>query len=578
MKVNRSLIRQTKPGRWWIAATISLSVMQAGLLVAQAYLISSVVNAAFLLDQGLVTLRDELLWLFAITLLRLALNTLAHVSSVRAATSVKLELRMQLIQQLQQRGPVAMAGKRSGELVHTAQEGIESLDAYIGEYLPQLALAALVPFTIIAFIIPLDLISALVLALTAPLIPVFMVLIGDTAEDISRRQWKTLGDLSARFLDVLQGLSTLKLFGQSKAQIKRLRALGETHRMATMRVLRVAFLSALVLELVATISTAIVAVQVGLRLLYGRLEFQQAFFVLILAPEFYLPLRALGAKFHAGISGAVALESMLEFIRHGTAGPEAKKTDLQIKIKYPPLIEFQGVHVHFPQREFSVLRGFTLSIPPGTCTALVGPTGAGKSTVAHLLLHFLKPDAGMILVNGTPLGQIPPDIWRDHIAWVPQHPYLFNTNVIGNLRVANPGASFERLEWAARQAMAHEFISGLPHGYETNLGENALQLSAGQAQRIALARAFLKDAPVIILDEATANLDLESEAAVTASIQKLIADRTSLLIAHRLDTIACAHQIVVLAPGAMLESGSHHELMQQPGAYLRLQKLHGGSA
>ncbi|MGD8849078.1 MAG: thiol reductant ABC exporter subunit CydD [Anaerolineales bacterium] len=578
MKLNRTLIRQIKPGRLWIAATISLSVLQAGLLVAQAYLISSVINAVFLKDQGLVMLRSELLWLGALAFARLMLNTLTRVSSVRAATNVKLELRTRLIQRLQHLGPVALAGKRSGELVHTAQEGIESLDAYVGEYLPQLALAALTPITILVFIIPLDLISALVLAVTAPLIPVFMVLIGDTAADISRRQWKSLGDLSARFLDVLQGLSTLKLFGRSKSQIDRLRALGETYRLATMRVLRVAFLSALVLELVATISTAIVAVQVGLRLLYGQLEFQQAFFVLILAPEFYLPLRTLGAKFHAGISGAVALESMLSVGHRQQEDLEPEPADFQNQISHPARIEFDHVQVRFPQREGSGLTSFTLTLEPGACTALIGPTGAGKSTVAHLLLRFLKPERGRILVNGTPLHQIPPDTWRRHVAWVPQHPYLFNMSVLENLSLANPEAPYERLEWAARQARAHEFICQLPNGYQTIIGENALQLSAGQAQRIALARAFLKAAPLIILDEATAHLDVKSEAAVTASIKDLITGRTSLLIAHRLDTIVFADQITVMALGSILESGSHAELMLQSGAYRQLQDLYRGAS
>jgi thiol reductant ABC exporter CydD subunit len=578
MKVNRSLLRQIEPGRWWIAATIALSSLRAVLLVGQAFLISRVIDSVFLRHQGLSDLRIDLLCLLLIAGLSVVLTTLIRVCSVHAATKVKFELRGRLFQRLHALGPTALSSERSGELVNTAQEGIESLDAYISEYLPQLALAALIPLSIIAFILPLDYLSALVLFCTAPLIPVFMVLIGDTADDISRRQWKTLGDLSARFLDVLRGLPTLKLFGQGAAQTERLKKLGETHRVATMHVLRVAFLSALVLELVATISTAIVAVQVGLRLLYGWLAFEQALFVLILAPEFYLPMRSLGAKFHAGISGAVALERVNEILGRRSSHFEPGDKVVSLDLSHPPRIDFDQVRVHFPMREVPGLRGLDLTLQAGSCLALVGPTGAGKSTIARLLLRFIEPDEGLILVDGAPLNQIDPRDWRRHIAWVPQNPFLFNTSVLENLRMAAPGATLERVQWAARQSQAHEFIQRLPHGYETLLGENALQLSAGQAQRIALARAFVKDAALVILDEATANLDRASEAAVMDGIAKLIAGRTSLLITHRLDTLATADQIAVIASGTVLELGTHVQLMRQSGSYARLQTLSRGAS
>jgi thiol reductant ABC exporter CydD subunit len=577
MRVRRSLIRETGPSRWWLAGTIGLSVLQAVLLVSQAYLISRVISAAFLDGQGLSALQDQLLWLVILTLLRMVITTLARVAAVRASTRVKHDIRSRLMQQLHRMGPITLSREHRGELVHTAQEGIESLDAYVSEYLPQIALAGLIPLTIIAFILPLDPISAMVLLLTAPLIPVFMVLIGDAAEEVSQRQWKALGELSSRFLDVLQGLPTLKIFGRSKDQVARLRKLGHTHRTATMRVLRVAFLSALVLELVATISTAIVAVQVGLRLLYGRLGFEQAFFVLILAPEFYIPLRTLGAKFHAGISGAVALERVLEFLNRKPHDIRSGHRITHFKPGGPPAIRFEDVHMRFPDRRESALHDFDLTIPPGSCTAFVGPTGAGKSTVAHLLLGFIEPERGRIFVNDTPLNQIEPDAWRRCVAWVPQRPYLFNTSVLENLRMAAPGASMQAVRTAAHQAMAHGFITNLPQGYDTVVGENALHLSAGQAQRIALARAFLKDAPLVILDEATANLDRESESSVIAAAESLIKDRTALLIAHRLDMIAGADQIVVLVSGKILERGAHVDLMQGSGLYAQLQKVSRGA-
>jgi thiol reductant ABC exporter CydD subunit len=576
MKVSRSLIQQTKPAHWWLAGTISLAVLQAIFMVAQAYLISRVVTAAFLHGQNLNALQDELVWFLTLSVLRLGANTLVRVTSVHASTCVKSEIRGRLIRQFQILGPVALSSERLGELVNTAQEGIENLDAYVSEYLPQIALSALIPFTIIVFILPVDLTSALILLITAPLIPIFMVLIGDTAEDISRRQWKTLGDLSARLMDALLGLYTLKLFGQSKNQATRLQRLGETHRMATMQVLRVAFLSALVLELVATISTAIVAVQVGLRLLYGRLEFEQAFFVLILAPEFYLPLRALGAKFHAGVSGAVALERVLEF--SPTERGKTKQTWIEKRKEphNPPRIQFDDVDVRYPGRATPALQSFSLVLAPGSSTALIGPTGGGKSTVSHLLLRFIEPDCGRILVDGIPLNQIDPDLWRRSVTWVPQHPYLFNASVLDNLRLAAPAAPMERIFWATQQANIHDFIDRLPNGYKTQMGENGLKLSAGQAQRIAMARAFLKDSPLIILDEPTSNLDRDSEHFVMESIGNLISGRTALLITHRLDTVGEMDQIAILSSGTIREHGSHAMLMRQSGTYTELQKLYMG--
>jgi thiol reductant ABC exporter CydD subunit len=576
MKINRSLIRQTKPARWWLVGTISLSVLQAIFVVAQAYLISRIVTAAFLLGQNLSAFQDEFLWFLTLSILRLGSNTLKRVTSVHASTCVKTEIRGHLIRQFQILGPVALSSERLGELVNTAQEGIENLDAYVSEYLPQIALSALIPLTIIVFILPVDLTSALVLLITAPLIPIFMVLIGDTAEDISRNQWQTLGDLSARLMDALLGLYTLKLFGQSKDQAARLQQLGETHRIATMQVLRVAFLSALVLELVATISTAIVAVQVGLRLVYGRLEFEQAFFVLILAPEFYLPLRSLGAKFHAGISGAVALERVLEFIPNESGKTKQIWTKERREPHRPPRIQFDDVYVRYPGRRTSALRGFNLVLAPGSSTALIGPTGEGKSTVSHLLLRFVEPDEGHILIDGIPLNQLDPDLWWRSVTWVPQHPYLFNASLLDNLRLAAPAAPMEHIYWATQQANIHDFIIRLPNGYETRVGENALKLSAGQTQRIAMARAFLKDSPLIILDEPTANLDRDSELAVMESIRKLTSGRTALLITHRLDTIGDMDQIAVLSSGIVQEHGSHSMLMRQSGPYAELQKLYAG--
>jgi ATP-binding cassette subfamily C protein CydD len=342
-----------------------------------------------------------------------------------------------------------------------------------------------------------------------------------------------------------------------------------------MGVLRVTFLSALVLELVATISTAVVAVQIGLRLLYGQLAFQQGFFVLLLAPEFYLPLRLLGTRFHAGMQGVAAAQRIFEVLEtpaaehsarsSGRPGPSPKRLD----------IRFRGVHYAYEEGKRPALNGLSFELPQGRSLALVGPSGAGKSTVAYLMLRFIEPDQGAITVGGQPLDALSPAAWREQVAWVPQNPYLFHGTVAENICLARPDASLDQVESAASQASASGFIEALPKGYGTVIGERGARLSGGEAQRIALARAFLKDAPLLILDEATANLDPEIEAMVQEAMARLLPGRTALIIAHRLSTVYRADRIVVLDRGQLAQEGSHIDLMQQSGLYRRLVGAYG---
>jgi ATP-binding cassette subfamily C protein CydD len=472
-------------------------------------------------------------------------------------------------------GPAYTRGERSGELANTAVEGIEALDAYFRQYLPQLALAALVPLTVLIFVFPLDWVSGLVMLLTAPLIPVFMILIGSLAESLTRRQWTSLSRMSAHFLDVLQGLATLKLFGRSREQYRIIAQISDEFRETTMGVLRVTFLSALVLELVATISTAVVAVQIGLRLLYGQLAFQQGFFVLLLAPEFYLPLRLLGTRFHAGMQGVAAAQRIFEVLETPAATDSARSSGRPAASPKRLDIRFSGVHYAYEEGKRPALNGLSFELPQGRSLALVGPSGAGKSTVAYLMLRFIEPDQGAITVGGQPLDALSPAAWREQVAWVPQNPYLFHGTVAENIRLARPGASLDQVESAASQASASAFIEALPKGYDTIIGERGARLSGGEAQRIALARAFLKDAPLLILDEATANLDPEIEAMVQEAMARLLSGRTALIIAHRLGTVYRADRIVVLDRGQLAQEGSHIDLMQQSGLYRRLVGAYG---
>jgi ATP-binding cassette subfamily C protein CydD len=573
MKLDKRLLHQVRIARVALALTVLLGVLGGVVIVLQARLLSATVSRVFMAGNTLNQVLALLAAFAVLSLIRAGLTWGSEITANHVAVRVKLDLRQRLVAHLLALGPAYARDERSGELTNTIVEGVEALDAYFRQYLPQLAMAALVPLTVLLFVFPLDWVSGLVLLFTAPLIPIFMVLIGSTADALTKRQWTSLSRMSAHFFDVLQGLTTLKLLGRSREQIRAIAQTSDQFRGATMGVLRVTFLSALVLEMVATISLAVVAVQIGLRLLYGQLSFEQGFFVLLLAPEFYLPLRTLGARFHAGMVGVAAAQRIFSILDFACV-PLARSTISDSGGARESIsrfhIRFEDVSYAYGDGQRPALNGLSFDIAPGEKVALVGPSGAGKSTVAHLLLRFIETDRGAITVDGQSLGQFSPAVWREQVAWVPQNPYLFHGSVAENIRLARPGATLSEVIWAARQAHAHEFVEALPRGYDTLVGERGARLSGGEAQRIALARAFLKDAPLLILDEATANLDPEIEDLVQASMAHLLQGRTALLIAHRLNTVLRADRIVVLDEGRAVEQGSHTALARQHGLYRRL--------
>jgi len=549
--------------------TIAFSAAAGVVTVLQAYLLSQIIAAVFLEGATRPDLQIQLTALLLVILLRALLVAAAEASAHRVAVTVKEALRARLFAHLLALGPFRAQGERSGELSNTLVEGIEALEAYLNHYLPQLVLATLIPLTILFFVFPTDLLSGIVLLVTAPLIPLFMVLIGKAAEKLTERQWSSLSLMSAHFHDVLRGLTTLKRLGQAEAQVRNVAQIGDRFRELTMSVLRVTFLSALALELLSTLSVAIVAVAIGLRLLEGQMAFVDALFILVIAPEFYLPLRMLGARFHAGMEGVQAANRIFALLETPVPQPPQRQPAGPSPAGAAP-ITLENVHVTYPGREEPALAALSLTIEPGQTVALVGASGAGKSTIAHLLLRFLEPDAGQIKVGETPLSTLDPAAWHAQLAWVSQSPYLFHDTVAANIRLARPEAGDEEVIAAARQAHAHTFIQALPEGYNTVIGEEGARLSGGQAQRLALARAFLKDAPLLILDEPTAHLDPETEALLQEATAALMAGRTVLLIAHRLNTVVQAGQIVVLERGEVVQQGTHAQLAVKPGPYRHL--------
>ena len=573
MNLDKRLLRLVRGVRLPFALVIGLGLLAGALIVAQAYALAQVIDRAFLGEQPLDALGPWLGALAAIALGRALALWGGEAAAGAVAGRIKEDLRADLYAHIVALGPAYTRGERSGELVNTAVKGIEELDAYFRQYLPQLFLALLVPLAMFVAVLPVDVLSAVVLLITAPLIPFFMILIGLYATQRSRAQWRALSRMSAHFLDALQGLPTLKLFGRSRAEIERIRAISDRFRDTTMSVLRVAFLSALVLELVSTISVAIVAVEIGLRLLYARITFADAFFVLVVAPEFYLPLRLLGTRFHAGMSGFAAAERIFAVLE--TPLPPAPADTLETLPAQVTSLRFEDVAYAYDAGERPALNGVSFAIQPGEKVALVGPSGAGKSTIVQLLLRFVDPTGGQITVDGVPLALIPAALWRAQIAWVPQRPHLFQATIADNIRLGRPDAPLEDVVRAAEQAHADAFTRALPQGYATPIGERGARLSGGQAQRIALARAFLKDAPLLLLDEPTANLDVETESLLQDAMARLMRDRTTLIVAHRLPTVANADRIIVLDGGVVAEQGTHRDLLAQSGIYARLAVAYG---
>ena len=519
------LLRHARATRGFLLMCVALGVAQAGLLVAQATLLADGIAAVF---HGDTRLGRTVAWLVAVVAARALVSWAQEVAAARAAATVKSQLRTRLLERLTHLPP-----GRTGELTTLAVRGLDALDAYFARYLPQLVLAGLVPAIVLLRIAPADLLAAATIALTLPLIPVFMALVGLHTEAANRRQFRLLARLSHHFLDVVAGLPTLKAFGRAKAQADVVRRVSTEQRHVTMRTLRVAFLSSLVLELLATLSVALVAVGIGLRLVSGHLDLATALLVLILAPEAYLPLRQVGANYHASAEGLAAAEEVFRVLEK--PAPASGST----VVEGGP-VRFEDVTVRYPGRELPALSGFSLEVHPGEVVALTGPSGAGKSTALAVLLGFVRPDEGRVSVGGVALSEVDLDAWRRSIAWVPQRPYLFAGTIADNIRLGDPTAADSAVREAAVAAGATGFLDALPHGLNTLLADDGAGLSAGQRQRIALARAFLRDAPLVLLDEPTANLDADTERGILEAIRRLARGRTVLLAAHRPTLIALA--------------------------------------
>jgi ATP-binding cassette subfamily C protein CydD len=553
MNAHRRLFREAGKSKLLLSGTVLLSLIGTGLLIAQAAGLSSVIANVFLGGKTLEQVTPTLLLLAGLIFVRGFTIWGIEISSSTLAVKVKQDLRNLVVEKILRLGPTFLEGERSGEITSTLTQGIELIDAYYSQFIPQVILAGFVPLMVLLVVFPMDWISGIILLLTAPLIPFFLYLIGKATERVTGRQFEALSRMSAFFLDTLYGLATLKMFGKSRQRLAEVERVNAEYREATLTVLRVTFLSALTLEMIGTISTALVAVQIGLRLLQGGIPYEQALFILIITPEFYLPLRNLGLRFHAAMNGVSSANRIFTILDHPDLHPEiiipAKKQNLSGIFEKGIEVELKSVNFSHLERDVPVLRDVSFRIPKGKITALVGASGAGKTTLAQLLLGFVEPDSGEILINHIPLTEISLEDWRRQITWVPQQAALFQDTILANLLVANPDAGIKEVEESTRKAEIYDLIRSLPEEFLTRVGEGGARFSGGERNRLALARAFLRNAPLVILDEPTANLDSVMENKMENAIRDLCEKKTVLLIAHRINTIRRADQVVILSSG-----------------------------
>ena len=543
--LDQRLLNYARATRTFLRISVALGALSALLIVTQAWLIADVVSGAFAGGKSLTQLRASMLALALVVLARAGVAWGSELAANRSSARAKSQLRAALLARIGSLGLDAGREQRTGGLAILLTRGLDALDGYFSLYLPQLFLAVIVPIVVLAAVLWSDWISAAIIAFTLPLIPLFMALVGASTKERMERQFSTLERLSGHFLDVVAGLPTLKIFGRARAQASAIREITERYRVTALSTLRITFLSSLILELVAVVAVALVAVAIGLRLLSGQLEFRTALFALVLAPEAYLPLRQLGANYHASAEGMAAAERVFEVLE---APDEQRGTRTNFPDPAVADLVLDGLRVSYPGRSEPALDGISLTVQAGEVVALAGPSGCGKSTLLNVLLGLVTPDSGSIQIGGVELADLDIDAWRARLSWVPQRPHLFKASIADNVALSRNGASHEEVHAAIADAGLTDTVASLPAGLDTVLGEGGAGLSSGERQRVALARAFLRDAPLLLLDEPTANLDGDTEREVIEAIHRLSCGRTVVLVAHRPALLRLADRVLALAP------------------------------
>ncbi len=535
-----------------VAFAVTAGMLGGIVLIAQAWVLARIVDAVVVHHRDLHGVMPWLAALLASFVLRAAASVASELAAFEAAGRVVSTVRARLQSHVAALGPSWTRLQRTGEVAGTVFDAVESIGRYYAAYLPQTVLVVFIPFAILAFVIPTDWVSGLIMTLSAPLVPLFMIIIGKGTEALNQAQWRTLARMSGHVFDAIEGLTTLKLFNASRAEIKAVADMSDEYRRATMAVLRVAFLSSLALEFLATVSIAMVAVYVGFRLYYGEMRLLPGLAVLLVAPEFYRVLRAMGTHYHARMEAIGAAEAIVALLE--TEPSRRPPPGVAVPCDVVDAVRFE--QVAFSHGATPVLHGIDLVLRRGRMVALVGASGSGKTTLAELLLGFASPSYGRLLIDDVDLDLLEPAAWRRRIAWLPQRPTLFHGSVLDNIRLGCPDADRDAVTRAVEQAGASGLVHGLPHGYETVLGDRGQGLSGGEIQRIALARTFLKQADLLVLDEPAAGLDAAVAARIARTVAAMSTRCATLVITHDEAFVRHADEVVVLDGGRIVARGA----------------------
>ena len=566
--IQKTALRVIKSKKLVLLALIISSILQSLSIVGQAWFFATLIYNLIFLDHTVVDEINTITWLAVLIILRLVFSYVQEHVSSSLGHSVKSILRKEALAHLFRLG--VQRGESQGDTIHLITDGLEQVEAYVSSYIPQMIYAIIIPLVMgIAIMDTLPVIGAILIG-TVPLIPLFMILIGKQAEKMNQEQWDRMSLLSGHFLDVLRGITTLKVFGRAKEQIQVISRLSNEFKDSTLRVLRVAFLSALVLELVSTISTAIIAVYLGLTLLDGGLDFLPAFFILLLAPEFYTPFRQLGAAFHTGMSGKTALAKFDAFMNVPIVLPRGGNCSIDGTIES---IRLDNLNYTYPETSNGI-KDITLQVYRNKPIMLVGESGAGKSTIARILGAFLDAPRHSVYVNDIDLSNCSMDWWRTQVTYVSQKPHVMYGTLRDNIAFGQDVSDDNILE-AAKLAELQDVIR--EKGLDFVIGEGGMGLSGGELQRIALARAFLHGGQVLILDEVTSHLDVNTEAQLSRALQRLMKDKLVILVGHRIQTMQWASQLYVLRQGEIIEQGSYESLLAQNGYFKALVDAGTGS-